>query len=81
MGSCKFFMADEFMTLLHGYVLLCITIPLYIYVIFQITVTVTRAFIEYIKTQPIVFEVFGQSQQHPLHRDSRQDVTHLSVPV
>lgn len=51
------------------------------YIIFQITVTVTRAFIEYIKTQPIVFEVFGQSQQHPLHRDSRQDVTHLSVPV
>ncbi|KAK3867494.1 hypothetical protein Pcinc_027049 [Petrolisthes cinctipes] len=54
--------------------------PLGFYHVQNITVTVTRAFIEYIKTQPIVFEVFGQSQQHPLHRDSRQDVTHLAPP-
>ena len=43
----------------------------------QITVTVTRAFINYIKSEPIVFEVFGHYQQHPLHRDARQDATHL----
>uniref|UniRef100_A0A8C7FMQ3 Kinesin family member 1B n=1 Tax=Oncorhynchus kisutch TaxID=8019 RepID=A0A8C7FMQ3_ONCKI len=28
---------------------------------------VTESFIEYIKTKPIVFEVFGHYQQHPLH--------------
>lgn len=26
---------------------------------------VTRSFVEYIKSQPIVFEVFGHYQQHP----------------
>lgn len=26
---------------------------------------VTRSFIEYIKSQPLVFEVFGHYQQHP----------------
>lgn len=31
----------------------------------QIAVEVTRSFIEYIKSQPIVFEVFGHYQQHP----------------
>lgn len=30
-------------------------------------VEVTESFIEYIKTKPIVFEVFGHYQQHPLH--------------
>lgn len=28
---------------------------------------VTESFVEYIKTKPIVFEVFGHYQQHPLH--------------
>uniref|UniRef100_A0A8B9VJA4 plus-end-directed kinesin ATPase n=1 Tax=Anas zonorhyncha TaxID=75864 RepID=A0A8B9VJA4_9AVES len=31
----------------------------------QIAVEVTKSFIEYIKSQPIVFEVFGHYQQHP----------------
>ncbi|XP_049853671.1 kinesin-like protein unc-104 isoform X6 [Schistocerca gregaria] len=39
----------------------------------NITVTVTKSFIEYLKTQPIVFEVFGHYQKHPLHRDAKQD--------
>ncbi|XP_022255004.1 kinesin-like protein unc-104 isoform X4 [Limulus polyphemus] len=37
----------------------------------NITVTVTKSFLEYIRSQPIVFEVFGHYQQHPLHRDAR----------
>ena len=39
----------------------------------QITVTVSRSFVEYLKTEPLVFEVFGHYQQHPLHNDSRMD--------
>lgn len=31
----------------------------------QIAVEVTKSFIEYIRSQPIVFEVFGHYQQHP----------------
>uniref|UniRef100_A0A6Q8PFL2 plus-end-directed kinesin ATPase n=1 Tax=Homo sapiens TaxID=9606 RepID=A0A6Q8PFL2_HUMAN len=31
----------------------------------RIAVEVTKSFIEYIKSQPIVFEVFGHYQQHP----------------
>jgi kinesin family protein 1 len=41
--------------------------------ILQITVTVTKPFLEYIRNQPIVFEVFGHYQQHPLHRVARQE--------
>ncbi|XP_058794339.1 kinesin-like protein unc-104 [Phymastichus coffea] len=37
----------------------------------NITVTVTKSFIEYLKTQPIVFEVFGHYQRHPLHNDAK----------
>lgn len=37
----------------------------------NITVTVTKWFMEYLKTQPIVFEVFGHYQQHPLHKDAK----------
>ncbi|XP_077168432.1 kinesin-like protein KIF1B isoform X1 [Paroedura picta] len=33
----------------------------------NISVEVTESFVEYIKTKPIVFEVFGHYQQHPLH--------------
>ncbi|XP_063227790.1 kinesin-like protein unc-104 isoform X3 [Bacillus rossius redtenbacheri] len=40
----------------------------------NITVTVTKSFLEYLKSQPIVFEVFGHYQQHPLHKDAKQDI-------
>uniref|UniRef100_UPI00359018C2 kinesin-like protein KIF1B isoform X3 n=1 Tax=Myxine glutinosa TaxID=7769 RepID=UPI00359018C2 len=33
----------------------------------NIAVEVTRSFVKYIKTRPIVFEVFGHYQQHPTH--------------
>ncbi|XP_072429133.1 kinesin-like protein KIF1A isoform X22 [Chiloscyllium punctatum] len=39
--------------------------PLGFYHVQNIAVEVTKSFIEYIKTQPIVFEVFGHYQQHP----------------
>lgn len=39
----------------------------------QITVTVTKSFVDYLKSQPIVFEVFGHYQQHPLHKDAKLD--------
>lgn len=39
----------------------------------NITVTVTKSFLEYLKTQPIVFEVFGHYQQHPLHKDAKME--------
>ncbi|XP_076053656.1 kinesin family member unc-104 isoform X4 [Oratosquilla oratoria] len=51
--------------------------PLGFYHVQNITVTVTRSFLEYIKSQPIIFEVFGHYQQHPLHKDARQDATHF----
>lgn len=54
--------------------------PLGFYHVQNITVEVTRTFVDYIKSQPIVFEMFGHYQQHPLHRDSRQDATHF-LPV
>ncbi|XP_061537397.1 kinesin-like protein KIF1B isoform X18 [Phycodurus eques] len=41
--------------------------PLGFYHVQNISVEVTESFIEYIKTTPIVFEVFGHYQQHPLH--------------
>ncbi|CAH0392196.1 unnamed protein product [Bemisia tabaci] len=47
--------------------------PLGFYHIQNITVTVSKAFIEYIKTQPIVFEVFGHYQAHPLHNVAKQE--------
>ncbi|XP_014600357.1 PREDICTED: kinesin-like protein unc-104 isoform X2 [Polistes canadensis] len=37
----------------------------------NITVTVTKSFLEYLKSQPIVFEIFGHYQQHPLHKDAK----------
>ncbi|XP_006077206.2 kinesin-like protein KIF1A isoform X17 [Bubalus bubalis] len=39
--------------------------PLGFYHVQNIAVEVTRSFIEYIKSQPLVFEVFGHYQQHP----------------
>ncbi|XP_073962164.1 kinesin family member unc-104 isoform X3 [Choristoneura fumiferana] len=47
--------------------------PLGFYHVQNITVPVTKSFVEYIKTQPIVFEVFGHYQQHPLHKRPPQD--------
>uniref|UniRef100_A0A7N6ATY6 plus-end-directed kinesin ATPase n=1 Tax=Anabas testudineus TaxID=64144 RepID=A0A7N6ATY6_ANATE len=41
--------------------------PLGFYHVQNISVEVTESFIEYVKTKPIVFEVFGHYQQHPLH--------------
>ncbi|XP_063064961.1 kinesin-like protein KIF1B isoform X6 [Engraulis encrasicolus] len=41
--------------------------PLGFFHVQNISVEVTESFIEYIKTKPIVFEVFGHYQQHPLH--------------
>ncbi|XP_060614907.2 kinesin-like protein KIF1B isoform X15 [Anolis sagrei] len=41
--------------------------PLGFYHVQNISVEVTESFVEYIKTKPIVFEVFGHYQQHPLH--------------
>ncbi|XP_067395126.1 kinesin-like protein KIF1A [Emydura macquarii macquarii] len=39
--------------------------PLGFYHVQNVAVEVTKSFIEYIKSQPIVFEVFGHYQQHP----------------
>ncbi|XP_072547440.1 kinesin-like protein KIF1A isoform X1 [Salminus brasiliensis] len=39
--------------------------PLGFYHVQNITVEVTRSFVEYIKSQPIVFEVFGHYQKQP----------------
>ncbi|XP_076874589.1 kinesin-like protein KIF1B isoform X5 [Brachyhypopomus gauderio] len=51
--------------------------PLGFYHVQNISVEVTESFIEYIKTKPIVFEVFGHYQLHPLHHHG-QDL--LSPP-
>ncbi|XP_066137227.1 kinesin-like protein KIF1A isoform X2 [Saccopteryx bilineata] len=39
--------------------------PLGFYHVQNIAVEVTKSFVEYIRSQPIVFEVFGHYQQHP----------------
>ncbi|XP_072464921.1 kinesin-like protein KIF1B isoform X5 [Notamacropus eugenii] len=41
--------------------------PLGFYHVQNIAVEVTESFVDYIKTKPIVFEVFGHYQLHPLH--------------
>ncbi|CAG9857792.1 unnamed protein product [Phyllotreta striolata] len=48
--------------------------------IYWITVTSTKSFVEYIKSQPIVFEVFGHYQQHPLHKDAKLEGGNLRQP-
>ncbi|XP_037629038.1 kinesin-like protein KIF1B isoform X1 [Sebastes umbrosus] len=53
--------------------------PLGFYHVQNISVEVTESFIEYIKSKPIVFEVFGHYQQHPLHLHG-QDLIRL-VPL
>lgn len=47
----------------------------------QISVEVTESFIEYIKTKPIVFEVFGHYQQHPLHLHGQELIRSVSLHV
>ncbi|XP_054644374.1 kinesin-like protein KIF1B isoform X4 [Dunckerocampus dactyliophorus] len=53
--------------------------PLGFYHVQNISVEVTESFIEYIKTKPIVFEVFGHYQQHPLHHHG-QDLISPPTP-
>ncbi|KAK3560783.1 hypothetical protein QTP86_019476 [Hemibagrus guttatus] len=58
--------------------------PLGFYHVQNITVDVTKSFVEYIKTQPIVFEVFGHYQKQPfppLCKDLISCVFSLSVPA
>ncbi|KAK3720237.1 hypothetical protein RRG08_007860 [Elysia crispata] len=45
--------------------------PLGFYHVQNFTVKVTKAFIDYVKTQPLVFEVLGHYQQHPLHEQAK----------
>uniref|UniRef100_W4VRN8 Kinesin-like protein unc-104 n=1 Tax=Corethrella appendiculata TaxID=1370023 RepID=W4VRN8_9DIPT len=47
--------------------------PLGFYHVQNITVPVTKSFIEYLKTKPIAFKIFGHYQHHPLHKDAKQD--------
>ncbi|XP_028848823.1 kinesin-like protein KIF1B isoform X21 [Denticeps clupeoides] len=51
--------------------------PLGFYHVQNISVEVTESFIEYIKTKPIVFEVFGHYQQHPLHLHGQEIISPL----
>nr|XP_057939189.1 kinesin-like protein KIF1B isoform X25 [Doryrhamphus excisus] len=53
--------------------------PLGFYHVQNISVQVTESFVEYIKTKPIVFEVFGHYQQHPLHQHG-QDLISPPTP-
>ncbi|XP_043489949.1 kinesin-like protein unc-104 isoform X2 [Polistes fuscatus] len=46
----------------------------------NITVTVTKSFLEYLKSQPIVFEIFGHYQQHPLHKDAKLEYSVRQPP-
>ncbi|XP_077830592.1 kinesin-like protein KIF1B isoform X14 [Macaca mulatta] len=46
--------------------------PLGFYHVQNIAVEITESFVDYIKTKPIVFEVFGHYQQHPLHLQGQE---------
>ncbi|KAK3104520.1 hypothetical protein FSP39_003955, partial [Pinctada imbricata] len=48
------------------------THPLGFYHVQNFSVNVTKSFIDYIKTQPLLFEVFGHYQQHPLHEQAKE---------
>ena len=39
----------------------------------------TKSFVEYIKQQPMVFEVFGHYQSPALHRVAIQDVSNQQI--
>ncbi|RUS83751.1 hypothetical protein EGW08_008502 [Elysia chlorotica] len=47
--------------------------PLGFYHVQNFTVKVTKAFIDYVKTQPLVFEILGHYQQHPLHEQAKDN--------
>ncbi|XP_078483621.1 kinesin-like protein KIF1A isoform X3 [Ciona intestinalis] len=53
--------------------------PLGFYHVQNVCVKVTQRFIDYISTQPIVFEVFGHFSNHPLHDDSKDMETLLKT--
>nr|XP_020041686.1 kinesin-like protein KIF1B isoform X4 [Castor canadensis] len=46
--------------------------PLGFYHVQNIAVEVTQSFVDYIKSKPIVFEVFGHYQQHPPHLQGQE---------
>ncbi|CAG0884871.1 unnamed protein product [Cyprideis torosa] len=46
----------------------------------NITVPVSRPFLQYLEREPVVFEVFGHYQQHPLHKDSRLESHVAPIP-
>ncbi|XP_043532158.1 kinesin-like protein KIF1B isoform X14 [Chiloscyllium plagiosum] len=54
--------------------------PLGFYHVQNVAVEVTESFVEYIKTKPIVFEVFGHYQQHPYYYQG-QDFKSPPQPV
>ncbi|XP_041675691.1 kinesin-like protein unc-104 isoform X4 [Drosophila eugracilis] len=54
--------------------------PLGFYHMQNITVPVTKSFIEYLKTQPIMFKIFGHYQTHPLHKDAKQEFVSRPPP-
>ncbi|XP_033724802.1 kinesin-like protein unc-104 isoform X2 [Pecten maximus] len=54
--------------------------PLGFYHVQNFTVNVTKSFIDHIKSQPLVFEVFGHYQQHPLHDQARDTVPYSARP-
>ncbi|XP_055916354.1 kinesin-like protein unc-104 isoform X6 [Eupeodes corollae] len=54
--------------------------PLGFYHVQNITVPVTKSFIEYMKTQPIMFKIFGHYQNHPLHKDAKQEFVSRPPP-
>ena len=49
------------------------------YCFIQVTVTVTEPFVNYLRSSPIMLEVFGHYQQHPLHRASTEQDIKRSV--
>ncbi|CAC5401185.1 KIF1 [Mytilus coruscus] len=53
--------------------------PLGFYHVQNFTVTVTKSFVDYIKSQPLVFEVFGHYQQHPLHEQAKDFSSQNSI--
>lgn len=47
----------------------------------QIAVPVNKPFIDYVRRHPMVCEVFGHYQQHPLHVASTEDVVKTFDPA
>jgi kinesin family protein 1 len=53
--------------------------PLGFFHIQHFTVVVTRAFIDYLRTQSLLFEVLGHCNHHPLH--SQASISHPTMPL